>query len=356
MRSLRRFQIAVKPVEMTLQTDDFARQGAGVVANTVPKGAACFPLRTSGRAMSFQFLILPDFTLSAFACALDTLRIANQLAQKPLFHWTILSQDGGPVRASCGLEIPAQASVANLDQDSHLIVCSGNNGATAACAASLSAIRGHARFGGRIGGLCSGATTLARAGLLAGKRFTLHWENQPAFREMFPDLTPSARNFEVDGDLLTCGGGGASADMLLHVIEREFGRRFAQVVGDMCLRRTGKPQPQRTPLALALNTRNPRVIEIVKVMQDNIENPYSLDALADKTGYSRRQIERLFRAYVNNTPSVFYKNLRLDRARCLVVETNMTVSEIAAATGFASSAHFAKLFRERFGHSPSGPQ
>ncbi|MFV2052342.1 GlxA family transcriptional regulator [Aliiroseovarius sp. YM-037] len=321
----------------------------------VPVGAAFFPVSTPVETRSFQFLLLPEFTLSAFSSAVDTLRIANQLSQQPLFAWTVLSENGRAVAASCGVEVAASGSLGDRSKSDYIIICSGNNGAAAASDKTITEIRKHARFGGKYGSVCTGATTLARAGLLNNRRFTLHWENQPAFREMFPNLDPSLNNFEVDDDLITSGGGAAAGDMMIDFIEKSFGQYFAHMVADMSLRGAGKPQgqPQRSSVALSLSTRNQRLIDIVMAMQENIETPYSIDDLAEMTGYSRRQIERQFQIHMNSTPYAFYKNLRLDRARSLMVETNLSVSEIAAATGFVSPSHFSQLFKQRFGSSPA---
>ena len=321
----------------------------------VPEGAFYFPIDGFEATRNLGFLLLPDFTLLAFGAALDPLRIANQLSQKPLYRWTVFSQTGAPVASSSGVDVGVDGPIAELPKELRLLICSGNRGHEAASDKTIALLRRHARFGGPVGGICTGAVTLARAGLLEGRAFTLHWENQPGFVEQFPDLDPSSRRFVMDGPLWTCGGGAAATEMMLAIIRRDYGRDFAVVVSDMCLN-GGDLEPrtaQRSSLARALSTRNPKLVQVVQEMHQHIEDPLSLDDLSALTGLSRRQIERHFRQFLNESPTTTYRNIRLDRARMLFVETDMPVSEIAFACGFNSSTLFARHYKARFGAPPS---
>ncbi|MCU9848987.1 GlxA family transcriptional regulator [Defluviimonas sp. WL0024] len=321
----------------------------------VPRGAAYYPVPNGAPTRHYAFLLLSDFTLLAFSAAIDAFRIANQLSQKPLYRWTVLSEDGAPVRSSCGVSIGVDGGLTPLSRETTLFVCSGNLNGRQASSSTLAFVNRHHRFGGAVGGLCTGAVTLARAGLLVGRAFTLHWENQPGFSELFPDLLPTPRKFEIDGRVLTCGGGAAATDLALAIIAQDHGREFATIVSDMCLRRAdvGPDQSQRTSLGAVLHTRNPRLISIVRLMVENFEAPLSMEDLAGEAGYTRRHLERLFQLCLGESPGQFYRNLRLDHARSLLTDTDMTLFEIAAACGFESKAYFAKAFKQRFGCPPS---
>lgn len=320
----------------------------------VPQGAAFFAIETTRPARHFAFHLLPDFTLLAFSAALDPLRIANQLAQRPLYRWTVTSQDGGPVVSSCAMSVNVDQSLGGFPRETDLVVCGGTVRTGTGSKELLSLLRQHARFGGRVGGICTGAISLAQAGLLEGRRATLHWENQPAFREKFPEVDVTGNTFEVDGGIFTCGGGVGATDMMLEMIEADYGRPFADVVADMCLysQRRAERSPQRASISNALDSRNPLLVRAIKVMQTNIETPISMDELADAAGCSRRQMERLFVKYLRKTPYRFFRDLRLDHGRSLLRETDLSVTEIAMASGFASPMVFIKTFRSRFGHSP----
>ena len=321
----------------------------------VPKGAAFFSLETSRPARHFAFHLLPDFTLLAFSAALDPLRIANQLAQLPLYRWTVTSGDGGPVVSSCAMSVNVDRALGPVARDTDLIVCGGTVRTGGSSRELLSLLRQHARFGGRVGGICTGTIALAQAGLLAGRRATLHWENQPAFREMFPDVEVTENACEVDGRIFTCGGGVGATDMMLERIEADHGRSFADVVADMCLhtQRRAERAPQRASISNALDSRNPLLVRAIKAMQASIEAPVTMNELADAAGCSRRQLERLFARYLHQTPYRYFRDLRLDHSRGLLRETDLSVTEISMAAGFTSPMVFSRSFRARFGYSPA---
>jgi AraC family transcriptional regulator, carnitine catabolism transcriptional activator len=320
----------------------------------VPAGTFSYPVKDAKETRWFGFLLLPQFTLLAFSAALDPLRIANQLAQKPLYGWMVYSEGGAPVSSSSGIDISIHASLEALKPDTYLFVCSGNNGTNAASDAALGSVRRHTRFGGKVGGICTGAATLARAGLLAGKRFTLHWENQPGFCEAFPELAPTPQRFERDGDLLTCGGGTAATELMISLIAEDYGKDFAIAVSDMCLNGSDITvrSEQRSSIAKAISSRNPRVLAVLRAMYDNIETPLTLDELAEHAGISRRQIERQFKQLLGGAPAQTYRNIRLDRARTLLMETNMTVMEVSMAAGFNSDNVFSRHFKARYNETP----
>ncbi|MCP5087114.1 MAG: GlxA family transcriptional regulator [Rhodobacteraceae bacterium] len=328
------------------------KQNGGSV---VPSGAAYFPIVEAVSTRRYCFLLLPEFTLLAFTSAVEPLRIANQLSQKALYQWQVFSEDGNPVCSSSGIEVNVTGTLTGVTKDQTLVICSGIKGYDAASAKTLSAMREHNRFGGSLGGICTGAITLARAGLLENKKFTLHWENQPAFVEAYPNLEFSKRIFEIDGNIFTCGGGAAAIDLMLRIIARDYGDDFSAMVADMCLHgvRRFERTEQRSSLASAINTRNPKIIQIVKLMLENIENPLDLDDLAGSVGYSRRQIERQFKKALGQTPWIYYRNIRVDHGRGILAETDMSISEVAVACGFTSAAHFTRSYKARFGETPS---
>lgn len=322
----------------------------------VPAGAFSYPVAHPKDTRWFGFLLLPEFTLLAFSAALDPLRIANQLAQKPLYGWVVLSEDGDAVRSSSGIDAGVHGALRDLETDTYLFVCAGNQGTKVATQNVLDSIRRHVRFGGKVGGICTGSSTLARAGVLKNKRFTLHWENQPGFIEAFPDLTPTSHRYEQDGDLLTCGGGAASTEMMISIIAQDYGQDFAIAVSDMCLNGPdiSSRTEQRSSIAKAISSRNPRVLGVLRAMYANIEEPLALEDLADLASISRRQMERQFKQLLNEAPAQTYRNIRLDRARSLLMETDLGIMQVAMASGFNSNEVFTRHFQTRYGETPKG--
>ncbi|MGB0797965.1 MAG: GlxA family transcriptional regulator [Planktomarina sp.] len=318
----------------------------------VPKGAFEFQVSQTRETRWFNFLLLPQFTLLAFSAALEPLRIANQLTQKPLYGWTMLSTDGQPVLSSSGADMNVQGDLFRIDAKAHLIICSGNMGAAVATDPVLDALRRHHRHGGHVGAICTGAATLARAGLLGGKRFTLHWENQPGFVETFPDLKPTPNKFEIDGNLITCGGGATATELMLSVIEADYGWDLAFHISEMCMHNVTRKMEQRSSMARALRSREPKVIAAMAMMHDSLEEPKSISEIARTVEVSKRHLERLFKNVMGISPSQTYRTLRLEHALALINDTNMPIAEIALACGFGTNAHFSKVFKAHFGYSP----
>ncbi len=322
----------------------------------IPDGAFSYPVRRTDETRWFSFLLLEGFTLLAFSSALDPLRIANQLAREPLYGWQVVSQDGASVPSSSGLSLEVHGPLTEVDDSALLFVCSGNQGLHVASENTIAELRRRARFGGQHGGICTGATTLARAGLLQGKRFTLHWENQPGFVEAFPSLTPTRNRFERDAGLLTCGGGSAATEMMLSLIAQDYGTEFAILVADMCLNDpdlNGR-RDQRSSIATAVDSRNPKLLQVVRDMYAHIEDPLPLEELAQGANVSRRQMERLFRQMMGEPPASVYRNIRLEKGRSLLMETDMSVMEVAIASGFSSANVFTRHFKTRYGETPYG--
>ncbi|MDE3240692.1 MAG: GlxA family transcriptional regulator [Paracoccaceae bacterium] len=320
----------------------------------VARGVAHVVIADVQNPLSVTFVLMPKFTLLAFTSAIEPLRVANQLAGKVLFEWSVLSADGGPVTSSCGLPVvPDGKLTGQLDCD-YLLVCGGVEPEQGLWPALSGAVRNQWRRGRIVGGLCTGAYALARAGILQGRRFTLHWENILGFRENFPDLEPQRRVFCVDDRILSCAGGVAAADLMLRLIEEHYGPGLGQEVMRMCLmsrRRMGE-EDQMASLAGRLGTRNERLLQAAAHMENHIEDDLDLEDCATQAGVTLRQLQRLFMSHLGVTPRQYLNDLRLEHGRALLAETNMTVLEVAIACGYLSSAQFAKSFRRKYGVTP----
>ncbi len=323
--------------------------------NFVEKGASAhFDIKWDGTTDVLHFLLLPQTTMLALAAAIEPLRIANQITEAPLYNRFTASQNGAPVRCSNGMQISPDMGMDALPRGARCFVCAGTEPEKTASDKTLAWLRREARFGREFGGICTGTFALARAGLIGEHYFTLHWENQTGFREAFPNLAPTDRLYEIDRGLITCGGGNAATDMMLALIEQRHGAKLAAVVADMCLhRRSDSAQSvQTTAHSAAIGSRNPHLIAALDIMHANVEEPLSMTEICAATGVSRRQIERLFMQHLGRAPMQTYLDVRLSSALAYLKETNMTVAEVAAATGFSSTGHFARRFKERYGRTP----
>lgn len=320
----------------------------------VNKGSASFKLNPPGKRRDIYFLVLPKMTMLAFSSALEPLRIANQVTGQCLYRWFLLSEDGNPIRCSNGVSIGVDGPIRDIDRDDIAFVCSGIEGNLAATSAAVAWVRRQARHGRIVGGLCTGAFSLARAGLLAGRRFTLHWENQPAFKEMFPNLPFVDELYCKDGRVLTCGGGNAAIDLIVSLIDEHHGPQLAAMVADMCLHGAQRPgsKNQRVSISALIGLRHPVLVSVVETMRSQLANGFDIEEFCRARGISRRQVERLFRKYLKTTPLQQFRDLRLDYAHSLMAETDLSVSEIAAASGFQWQGTFSRAYRNRFGAMP----
>ncbi len=312
------------------------------------------PAGTAQRLRRIGFLLVPEFTLIAFTSAVEPLRMANRVAGRRLYEWQMLSVDGGPVHASNGLIFTADVALADASNLDLVLVCAGERITQHTDRPLLAGLRRLAQWAPRIGALCTASHALARAGLLDGYRCTIHWENLASFREEFPQVVVSQELFEIDRDRYTCSGGTAPLDLMLNIIRRDHGAALATAISEefLCERIRGRHDRQRIPLRLTLGTSQPKLMEAVALMEANLEEPMSLDELSHAVGLSRRQLERLFQKYLSCAPTRYYLDLRLHKARQLLLQTGMSVVDVAIACGFVSAPHFSKCYRDYYGKPP----
>jgi transcriptional regulator GlxA family with amidase domain len=300
------------------------------------------------------FLLVPHFSMMAFISAIEPLRAANLLSGKPLYEWRLFSKDGEPVPASNGIAIMPEATIATVEQFPTMIVCGGIDVHLYRDKEVFSWLRRLARQGARIGAICTGSHVLARAGLLDGHRCTLHWENIPGFVEEFPEVEVTGELFEIDRNRLTCSGGTAPLDMMLHLICVQHGYELAAAVSEQFIldRIRGPHDHQRMTLQSRLGVRDAKLLSVIAQMEANLEEPLSRASLARGVNLSTRQLERLFRKHLDTTPKHYYLELRLRRSRQLLLQTSMSVLGVALACGFVSASHFSKCYRAHFGRTP----
>lgn len=304
---------------------------------------------------SVGFLLIPGFALMSYAGAVEPLRAANQLAGKTLYRWWNAAPADKPALASNGAAVMPDfkfgADVGSLDL---LLVCAGGNPSTFNDRRTFAWLKKLAARGVTLGGVSGGPVILAKAGLLSGRRCTVHWEHLPALQEAFPEMGLTRSLFEFDGDRVTCSGGVAGLDMMIALITRDHGYELATAVSDWLLHthvREGHG-PQRMDLRFRLGVGDAKLLRALKLMEANIETPLPRTRLADLAGVSLRQLERIFQNELGRGVHEHYLALRLSRSRQLLRETSLTILEVSLATGFASASHFSRAFRRTFASTP----
>jgi transcriptional regulator GlxA family with amidase domain len=325
---------------------------AGPKMTTPPKKATS-NIKTA-EPRRFVFLLLDRFTMLSFASAIEPLRIANRVMGQTAYTWILAGDGPGEVTCSNGASFKLDIGLGEIDREDTVLVCGGIDVQRATTKPVLNWLRREARRGVAIGGLCTGAWALAKAGLLDGKRATIHWENQDGFLEEFEQVKLTKSIFVIDGNRMSTAGGTASLDMMLKIIAADHGDEVANTVADQLIYSTIRTDQdtQRLSIPTRIGVRHPKLSQVIQMMEAAIEEPISPADLADDVGMSTRQLERLFRRYLNRSPKRYYMELRLQKARNLLMQTDMSVINVALACGFASPSHFSKCYRAHYATTP----
>ncbi|MFO1256510.1 MAG: helix-turn-helix domain-containing protein [Sphingomonadaceae bacterium] len=296
------------------------------------------------------FLLLPGFSAMAFFAAVEPLRIANRLAGRELYRWSVHVARGDHAEASNGLQIRGQGPIDESIRT--LVVCAGFDPLELADARLLGLLRRVWRRGGNVGAIDTGAFLLAEAGILGREPITLHWEAASEFALRYPRIPVSSELFERHSRLFTCAGGTAAMDLMLETIAFAHGGVLAKAVSDQLIHdRIRSPRESQRGEDPAF-AGNPVLGPVVRIMESNLAEPLSLERIAEVAGIDRRRIERQFRRVLGQTPGHYYRELKLRRALELIREQGLSVHEAAAIGGFSSQSVFSRACRNHFGKGP----
>lgn len=301
------------------------------------------------------FIVVPRFNIMTLITMIETMRIANYLAPAPIFSWQVASFDGANITASNGMTTTVQLAGDALPPADFIFVL-GSWGTEQYTNRHLIAwLRKRARARERICGVELGSYIVARAGLLDGKAATLHWSWLNGFKETFDRVDTQECLFTLDAKVMTCSGGLAGVDLMLRLIEEISGSSFSGEIADQMLHhpiRTAQ-SPQRSTMGRSTETMLPMVREAMTLIEQNIEEPLKVPEIAEILEVSQRQLERQFKKYVGCTVVQFGLLRRLQNARLLLISTELSIRQIATASGFNTLSHFAYSFGKFFGRRPS---
>ncbi|MGE8067512.1 GlxA family transcriptional regulator [Pseudomonas sp. NPDC089569] len=301
-------------------------------------------------------LLLPSFSNFGLAAVLEPLAIANWLTQRQLFEWSLLSLDGSPVQASNGLTTVADDGL-KTDQgfDACLVIASFDVHKHSRNVALKSWLRKQALFGAVLMGVETGTELLAAAGVLDGYEAAVHWDNLQGFQESYPRVHARPQLYTLERQRLTCAGATTTLDMLLGWIGQSVDSELAREIGMHLLmgkvRAPADNQLDGGPGHSGLY--GSKIRRAVQLMEKALEEPLDCEAIADEVGLSRRQLERQFKHQTGLSPLKYYLTLRLARAHNLLQQTQLSVAQVAASSGFGSLEHFSRTYRARFGCPPS---
>lgn len=309
----------------------------------------------SEHSLRATILVLPDASLMSLAATLDPMRAANRISGGTPYRWRVVSVDGQPVTTSCGLPVQADGPFQPHEDCDLLIVVAAFNVARHASGAVLSAVRQGARRARMVGGVEAGSWVLALAGLLDQRRATTHWEDLEDFAARFPQVQVMPDRWVVDGPVFTTGGAAPALDFMLALVRARQGFGAALNVASLYVYEEVRLPSDAQPLVSLgrIGRLERRVAHAIRIMEEHLDAPLTISAIATRVKCSTRTLEGLFREAVQTSPGAYYLSLRLQAARRLVVDTDLSMAETAVRTGFSSIAALSRAFRRQFGQPPS---
>lgn len=302
----------------------------------------------------FYFVLLPRFSLVAFSCAIDALRGANQILGEASYAWHAVSADGATSTSTSGIEVPT-SNLTTLAPPDVIVICGGDQSHNYQSAVLTNWLHSQAKQGKRIGSISDGAFVAADAGLFDAVPSTIHWKCFDAYRERFPDLDAKPSIMEVSSKRFSCAGGTSSLDLMLHFITEQHGAEVSSQIANNYFHDTIRDgsSEQHITNAFRVAAQKPTLSEALLIMEQNLEVQMPIAKIADQVKISRRQLDRIFKREFDETPQTIYRNLRLSRASGLLLQTGMSITEIALACGFQSASHLGKYFSIRYEATPS---
>ena len=300
------------------------------------------------------FLLMDQFTLISLSSAIDPMRVANLLSDRELYQWQLIGSSESEQVSSDGVRVKLDHTLSDDVQFDVVIVVGGIDIERNVQKSHLAWLRKQAQRGAQIGALCTGAYVLASAGLLNGYECSAHWDCLTLLTEQFPAIDFNSHLYTIDRDRMTCTGGTVPLHMMLAMMSKRHPQSLVDGVADMlvCERHRTDVEMQVIPMWSRKVEVQPKLKEVLQLMEANLEEPLTLQDLANYVDLSRRQLERLFLKHLHSTPSRYYLKLRLDRARRLLKQTSRSIVEITSMCGFVSTTHFSRCYRKYMGVSP----
>ena len=299
-------------------------------------------------------LTIDGFGLMSYAALIEPLRAANLLNDKPLYKIIDINVSNNMSVSSSGVEVKGKNFYEGKFDLDLLLVLSGGDPFLFDNKKIFYWLKKMIKFGTCIGGVSGGPVVLVKAGVMKGRRMTVHWEHSRALMEYDDRILLEKSLYIIDRDRMTCAGGTAPMDMMLALIAKQKGSVFAQLVSDWFLHTEIRAPgvPQRGDIVDRIGTNNYLVVNAVQFMENHIADSLTLNQLGKLCNISGRQLNRVFKKYLKLSTMDYYMFLRLENAKNLMRNSKMSISEISEATGFSNPSHFSSVFTKKFGHSP----
>ncbi len=308
----------------------------------------------SSNKYHLTFLLFPNFHLSELSNILECLRAANEYAEEDIYSWGFASRDGKATHSNVGIDIPCALSFAEIKSPDNVLLLSDGYTYEYRDDLAYGFLRRWSRDGAHIGAVGGATSLLVSSGIAGNYKTATHWSNLPALKEERPEAVIEACMYAVDGKRFSCGGGTTVIDMVLSEIQDKLGVKIADAIArDIVHERVRAGEEKQNILTgQKLGTKNQKLIRTVEFMEEYIETPLTLEELGAKVGSCRRQLERIFLKDLDVTPARFYMELRLERAHNLIIQSSLSILEVALACGFKSGSHFSRVYRRFYGFTP----
>jgi AraC family transcriptional regulator, carnitine catabolism transcriptional activator len=323
------------------------------------RGDPCWvswPERVEEFMYKVGLLLLPELSNLGLAAVTEPLFVANWLAQRPLFEWLSVSVDGKPVRASSGAIIPVSGDLAAATAcETVFVLASFDPLQTVRSRVIVRWLKRVARAGVELVGIENGSLALAEAGLLDNHPAAIHWDNLPGFQELYPKVRIAQTRCSFTRNRATCAGATAILDMMVAWICRHGEAQVADEVARHLLL-CGPGGPERAgaiPAGRGAVRGDDTINRARAIMQANIDEPLTCEAVARRMNISLRQLERRFKQQSGRTVHAEYMLVRVEKAHQYLQQTSLSVTEVAALTGFSSVEYFSKVYRRAFATLPS---
>jgi transcriptional regulator GlxA family with amidase domain len=301
------------------------------------------------------FVLIPGFSLLTLSSAIDAFRLANDQSRVPVFSYKTISIRGKSVSSNDGITVTVDADISDCEGLDIIFLISSLNVVEFYDQEFVRWLRGKARLGIAIAPLGSATVLAARAGILDGFRCSTHWQLYEQFLERFPKVNLTRDLYCIDRTRLTCAGGLSALDLGLTIVSQLVKGDVASEVAEIAvLTRIRNPaESQRMAIPWRYGVHDKRIARAIMLMEENVEEPLSLQEIAGPVGLSVRQLERLFCKLMHRGPLNIYREIRLKHSRDMLIHTTERITTIAVRCGFADSAHFGRQFKEFFGDTPA---
>lgn len=302
------------------------------------------------------FLLLDHFSMSTFSVALDACVTANLIYSRKLYQMQTCGIDQPRALSDLGIAIPTDGVLDDLELDANsvLVVCGGYRNELGPLPKLTTKLHEAAQRGATLCGIWNGSYYLSAAGTVDDIPVAIHQDNRALMRECFPEQELSYAAYSAGPGRYTCAGPNSVLDMMLDMISDQQGGACAQSIEEVIGRDRTSAEGECSSSLMLSDPQAPQALkDSILLMEKNIDEPLPVNEIAELVGISRRQIERLFNRHVGSSPARYYLECRLTQARQLLLQSNLSITDVSVACGFVSSTHFSRSYRRLFGHPPT---